>query len=115
MRGLNNRTFFNLWNLVLAATNPGLSRDRWTVGTVTWKRQRHSFRGPDFSFVMDVYTLDRNERGKRVWQLLMVVENWWDADREPVRSAVWARALSGSQQAIVNWFRQQEKSLPRET
>lgn len=107
MRGVNHRKFLQLWHLVLSATNPGLTADRWQVADVQWSRVRHNYTGHAYSFSLEIHTLERQRAGRLAWRLLVVVETWWGSDREPLRAATWARAEAGDAHAIIDWVEEQ--------
>jgi hypothetical protein len=48
--------------------------------------------------------------GSKVWQLMVVSEYWWDAERESIRSTTWARLLDGEARAVIAWVIAQERA-----
>ena len=108
MRGVNDRNFLNLWQIVYRATCPGLDRAQWRVGDVEWRKDRHSFNGDVYSFGHEVHFLAC--RSSRPWRLMVVSEYWWDAERESIRSTTWARVLDGEARAVMAWVFAQERS-----
>lgn len=111
MRGVNDKNFFNLWQMLFRRTCPGFESTCWHVDDVEWRKDRHSFSGGDYSFASDVHCLTKSSTKGPDWQLLVVIEYWWDRDRETLRSTTWARVLSGSQKAIVSWLYRQTRSF----
>ncbi len=110
MRGVNDRTFLNLWQIIYRATCPDAAQARWRAGDVDWCKDRHTFTGGDYAFSMDVHTLRRSASDGRDWVLMVVVEHWWDQKQEILRSLTWARAVKGSPHVIAAWLRSREQS-----
>ena len=111
MRGVNDKNFFNLWQMLFRKTCPGFESTCWRVDDVEWRKDRLSFSGGDYSFAADVHCLTKRSTKVAEWQLLVVIEYWWDRDREILRSTTWARVLSGSQKAIVSWLHRQTRGF----
>jgi hypothetical protein len=107
MKGVRDSQLLPRWHRVYAASNPGLTRDSWEVDGVTWRRQRHSYWGADYSFQFEVHTLVREGRDKATWSLLVAVEHWWGPDRERgSRTVEWCRLLTGRAEAVQAWLKQ---------
>ena len=108
MKGVNDKSFLNLWQLVLDATNLALDVHAWRVGNVQWRRDRHSYRSSTHSFTLEVHTIEQHERERIVWRLFVVKEHWWGSDgKNAVKSNIWARVLVGRREAVLKWFREQ--------
>ncbi|MGH7036270.1 MAG: hypothetical protein ACREFL_21290 [Stellaceae bacterium] len=108
MRGINDRNFLNLWQMVHRATRPSLDQCHWQVGDVDWRTERHSFSGAAYASALDVHLLSRARGGRTLWRLMVVAEYWWDENRAPLRSTIWARMASGDARAVIAWFREHE-------
>lgn len=108
MRGLNDRSFLNLFQIVHRASCPEPTRGRWRIDDVEWRKDRHTFSGAGYAFSTEVHQV-RRAAGGSDWVLMVVAEYWWDERREVLRSTTWAKALEGNAQAIAAWFRSQEK------
>lgn len=106
MRGVNDRNFLNLWQMIYRVSCPGLEATRWRVDAVEWRRERHSFTGPAYSCAHEVHML---ERDGGTWRLMVVSEYWWDEKHAVVKSTIWARMLRGTPQAVLAWVVAQEK------
>ncbi len=109
MRGVNDRNFFNLWQILYRATCPRPGQAHWRVGDVDWRKERHSFSGVDYAVTLEVHHLRCTPRGGASWTLMVVTEHWWDGSEELVKSVSWARVISGNPKAITTWLRGQEK------
>ncbi len=107
---LGDTKFFNLFALVAAHTNPDRSGDQWQAGSVAWTRERASYKGPAYSFQIEVHTLRRT--GRRGWTLLAGHETWWDgARRDALRNGRWVRLVKGARADVLTWFAEQEAAL----
>jgi hypothetical protein len=109
MRGVNDRKFLNLWQMIHRATCPGLDHARWQVDEVEWCKERHSFTGSAYSFTHEVHLLRRDARGAASWRLAVVSEYWWDEHHDIVKSTTWARMLDGEAKSAIAWIAAQEK------
>lgn len=109
MRGVNDRNFFNLWQILYRATCPNPGQAHWHVGEVDWRKDRHSFSGADYAVMLEVHHLRYASSGDASWSLMVTVEHWWDGHGEPLKTANWARATSGSPKSITTWLQGQEK------
>ncbi|HTZ80173.1 MAG TPA: hypothetical protein VMC10_19845 [Stellaceae bacterium] len=109
MRGLNDRRFLNLFQIVHRASFPDPTRTHRSIGDVEWRKDRHTFAGAGYSFSTDIHQLRHAGKNRAGWELMVVTEHWWDARHEPLRSATWVKALQGSAPAIAAWFRDQEQ------
>lgn len=109
MRGLHTRSFFWQWQAVYASSNPGQRRDRWQVDGVDWTKERHAGWADQYSFQLEIHRLERRRGDKLEWQLLVVVEHWWGADRRKgIRDTSWCKLVSGRAESVLAWLRQQE-------
>jgi hypothetical protein len=80
---------------------------------VGWERERHSFSGAKHGLAIEIVTVTRE--GRRGWRLMIVKEYWWaGAENKPIKSARWAKVVTGQRIDILNWFRSQEATLDRE-
>jgi hypothetical protein len=113
MRGVNNRNFFNSWQILYRATCPGASEARWRVDDVEWRKDRHSFFGSAYAISLEVHLLSRAARGGAGWVLMVVVENWWSDKHDALKTSTWARVVEGTQKAVVAWMREREHSRDR--
>jgi hypothetical protein len=112
MRGVNDRNFFNAWQLLYRATCPGATRMLWQVGDVEWRKDRHSFFGSSYAVSNEVHTLRRNARNG-AWLLMVVVENWWDGRNRSIKTTTWARVIDGEAKSVVAWMRGHERGAER--
>jgi len=110
MKGVNDKSFLNLWQIVYRATVPSATHDHWRVSEVDWRRQRHHFSGESYSFSIETHTLSCLAKSRSGWSLFVVVENWWDQDHETMRSSVWARSYTGNKRSIIEWFKSQGRA-----
>jgi hypothetical protein len=108
MTKLNSRGVLDRWQIVQRATIPGAECENWQVDGVDWRRQRHAFAGGGYSFAVEIHRLACARPGKSSWSLMVVVEHWWGADKEVLKTASWARRLSGSSASIFAWVRDHE-------
>jgi len=109
MPSLNSRSFFFQWRAVYARSNPGLNRDRWEIDGVSWTRERHSFWGERYSLQLEIHRLEHRQRANVDWQLLVVTERWWGANRDKaVRDTTWCKLLSGKADRVRAWLGKQE-------
>jgi hypothetical protein len=108
MANLNRSSFLDCWQIIRAATAPGPDCARWQAGGVDWRRQRHAFSGDGCSFAIEIHRLAFVRPGAASWSLMVVIEHWWGADKEALKSTSWARCLSGSSAAIFAWARTHE-------
>jgi len=109
MRGVNDRNFFNFWQILYRATCPRPGQTRWRVGDVDWRKERHSFAGADYAVTLEVHHLRCAPRSGPAWALMVVTEHWWDGGEEPLKATNWARVISGNPKAITSWLRSQDK------
>lgn len=110
MRGVNDKNFFNSWQILYRATCPNAAQSHWQVDDVDWHKERHSFFADSYAMSIDVHLLRRrrpNATGS--WKLMIVIENWWSGDNELLRTATWARVVEGNPKAVLNWMRVQER------
>ena|SRR5579863_5778228 len=104
----NSGNFLNCWQIVHRATMPSADSEHWHVSGVDWHRQRHVYSGAGYSFTIEVHRLAFARAEKPPWSLMVVVEHWWQTDKEPLRTTTWARRLCGSSANIVSWMRGHE-------
>jgi hypothetical protein len=108
---LGDTKFFNLFALLAVGTNADRS-DQWQTGQVAWTRERASYKGPLYSFQIEVHTL-RNA-GRRGWTLLTGHETWWDREhKDPFKNGRWVHLAKGARADVLKWFAEQEKALER--
>jgi hypothetical protein len=108
MRGVNDRNFLNIWQLLYRQSCPSTSHTLWQVGDVEWRKDRHSYFGSSYALTDEVHLLRRGGRDGR-WLLMIVIENWWDGTHEPIKTSTWARVLEGDAKAVVAWMRENER------
>jgi hypothetical protein len=109
MKSLARPSFFRIFDLLLAITNSGLKRTRWSHDGVEFERERHSFTGPKHSLTIEIFTLTRG--GRRGWSLMVTKEYWWAGEGKAFKNLRWARPLSGQRADILTWLRNQEAAL----
>jgi hypothetical protein len=108
MRGVNDRNFFNAWHILQRATCPGATEMNWNVGDVAWQKERHSFSGGRYSVSLEIHLLRRAGRAPQAWQLMVVIEYWWNGEHEMIKNSTWGRVLSGNAKSVLAWLRAQE-------
>jgi hypothetical protein len=112
MKSFARPSFFRLFDLLLATSNPGLKRSRWTYDGVEFERERHSVMGPKHGLAIEIFTLTRT--GRRGWTLMVTKEYWWAGEEsKALKSLRWARPTSGQRADIMSWLRTQEAALER--
>jgi len=109
MRGVNDRNFFNFWQILYRATCPNAGRAHWRVGDVDWQKDRHSYSGPDYAVTLEIHHLRRTLGEGQSWHLMVIVENWWDGEGDTLKTTTWARVVRGDPGTIIRWLNQQEK------
>ncbi|MBS0222524.1 MAG: hypothetical protein JSR91_17480 [Proteobacteria bacterium] len=107
MRGVNDRNFFNLWQILYRATCPNPRQVHWQIGDVDWRKDRHSFSGTDYAVTLEVHHLRHAGRG--AWTLMVAVEHWWDGAGAALKTTTWARVVQGNPKSIIGWLQQQEQ------
>jgi hypothetical protein len=101
-----------MFDLLLAATNPGLQHTRWTHDGAQFERERYSFTSPRHGLTIEIITVSCS--GKHGWSLMVTKEYWWvGADGKPFKNTRWARPLSGPRADLMAWLAAQEKELDR--
>jgi hypothetical protein len=101
-----------MFDLLVASSNPGMKRTRWTHDGVEFERERHSFSSSRHGIVIEVFTLTRP--GRRDWSLMVTKEYWWAGpDAKPFKNLRWARPLGGERVDLFTWLRAQEAALER--
>jgi hypothetical protein len=108
MRGVNDRNFINTWQLLYRKSCPSATHTLWQVGDVEWRKDRHSFFGSSYAVSNEVHTLRRSGRNVK-WLLMIVIENWWDGEHDPIKTTTWARVLDGDPKVVLTWMREHEK------
>ena len=112
MKSFARPSFFRLFDLLLATTNPGLKRSRWTFGGVEFERERHSVMGPKHGLAIEIFTLTHT--GRRGWTLMVTKEYWWAGEeRKALKNLRWARPTGGQRADILSWLQAQEAVLER--
>lgn len=112
MKSLATPSFFHVFDLLLGVTNPGLKLSSWTQEKLTWQRERHSYTGPKHGLSIEIVTI--THPGRYGWSVMIVKEYWWvGSESRAVKSARWAKAISGRRNDIMSWFRTQESLLNR--
>jgi hypothetical protein len=112
MKTFASASFFRTFDLLLAATNPGLKLSRWAQDGVDWERERHSFTGRAHGFAVEVVTMTRS--GRQGWTLMVVKEFWWAGNQgKDIRGTRWAHLMSGRRTDALDWMREQERVQER--
>ena len=112
MRSLAHPSFFRTFDLLVAVSNPGLKKVRWSHNGVAFERERHSFTSPQHGLTIDICTLSCS--GRRGWSLMVTKEYWWaGAESRPFKNLRWARPISGQRGDMLAWMRAQEAALER--
>jgi hypothetical protein len=112
MKSFARPSFFRLFDLLLATSNPGLKLSRWTYDGVEFERERHSAMGPRHGLAIEIFTLTR--AGRRGWTLMVTKEYWWAGEEsKALKNLRWARPTSGHRADIFSWLRTQEAALDR--
>jgi len=109
MRGVNDRNFFNYWQILYRAACPNPNQTHWRVGDVDWRKERHSYSGVDYAVTLEVHHLRRLARDGTGWALMVAMEHWWDENGESLKDTIWARVIDGNPRAIIGWLQRQEK------
>jgi hypothetical protein len=112
MRGVNNRNFFNIWQLLYRDTCPAATQNLWQVGDIEWRRERHSFFGTAYAVSNEVHLLRRRGRSSG-WLLMVVIENWWNERHDVLKSTTWARVVDGNPKTVIAWMREHERQAER--
>lgn len=107
MRGVNDRNFFNFWQILYRATCPSATGTHWRIGDVGWRKERLSFSGTDYAVTLEIHHL-RSSAGAP-WTLMVAMEHWWDEKGEPLKATNWARVIRGNPKTIIAWLQRQEK------
>jgi hypothetical protein len=112
MKSFARPSFFRLFDLLLATSNPGLKRPHWTYEGVEFERERHSVMGPKHGLAIEIFTLTRP--GRRGWRLMVTKEYWWVGEEsKAIKNLRWARPTSGQRSDIFSWLQTQEAALER--
>ena len=112
MKNFASPSFFRLFDLLLATSNPGSKLSQWSYDEVNWVRDRYSLAGPTHGLVIEIFTLTR--KGRRGWSLMVVKEHWWAGSKtEAIKSTRWARPIGGRRSDIIEWLREHELKLDR--
>ncbi len=99
-----------MFDLLLAVTNPGLRRTRWSHDGVELERERHAFTGPKHGLTIEIFTL--TQPGRRGWLLMVTKEYWWVGEEgRAFKNIRWARHLGGQRADLLAWLRAQEARL----
>lgn len=107
MKSLASTAFFRLFDHVVRPSDMLAGEAAWSKDGVDWSRVRHTFRGVDHGFAMDVFT--GVKIGRKGWSILVVREGWWVGRRsDAVRTTQWAHLISGSRADAMAWFEAQE-------
>jgi len=112
MKTFASASFFRVFDLLVAASNPGLKREAWQAGGVGIVHQRHSYSGATHCYVIDVFLLTMP--GRRGWGLIVAKETWWNGGHQrPIKISRWSQPNSGSRRDILDWMKEQERALDR--
>lgn len=59
---------------------------------------------------IDVHVLRRGRANAASrWKLMVVIENWWSGDNEPLKTTTWGQVIEGNPKAVVSWMRMQDR------
>ncbi len=105
MRRVNDKDFFNTWQMVYRSTCPSPTETHWKVGDVDWSKSRHSFFGGSYGNSTEVHVLRRSNGRTGSWSLMVVIENWWAGKSDPCRSSIWSKVVAGDAKSVVAWMR----------
>jgi hypothetical protein len=107
MKSFASPSFFRVFDLVAARSNPGLKHAHWVDGRIEFTRERHSFTGPKHGLAIEIFTVtDPRRRG---WSLMVVKEYWWAGDDSTaLKNLRWARPVRGRRADILAWLRGEE-------
>jgi hypothetical protein len=112
MKTFASASFFRLFDILVAASNPGLKRSRWGLDGVEFEHIRHSFAGSAHGFTIETFTLAHP--GRRKWSLLVVKEFWWIGEvSNSARITRWARPTRGRRADIIAWLETEQAALER--
>ena len=108
---LGDRNFFNLFQRLVAASNPNHDCDQWEIKDTSWRRHRH-LHWAALSFQLVAYEIEHG--GHAGWRLLFVRETWWPTNRQrAIRDTSWAHVEYGSRRDVITWFKSREQGLDR--
>jgi hypothetical protein len=108
MRSLARPSFFRMFDLLVAATNPVLQYTRWTHDGAQFERERYSFSSARHGLTIEIITVSRS--GQRGWGLMVTKEYWWvGVDSKPLKTTRWARQLSGPRADLMAWLQGQPR------
>jgi hypothetical protein len=103
-------SFFRLFDLLLALSNPGLKQSHWAHDGVEFERERHSVMGPRHGLAIEIFTLTRP--GRHGWSLMVTKEYWWAGEESrALKNLRWARPINGTRSDILSWLRAQEATI----
>jgi hypothetical protein len=109
MRSFGDPSFFRLLHILLGEAGADVRRTKWSHRGANWVRQRHSFTSSSVGFAIEHYLITMpNPNG---WTLLVVKETWWDGDDKSLRSAQWAKPLSGERAKTLEWLKAEERRI----
>ena len=106
MKSFAGKSFFLAFEDCLRRGRPK-DTDVWLYEGVAWHRSRHSFENESYGFANEVYWMVRNRAAP--WSVIVVKEYWWAGRRgSVVRTAHWAKPMSGNRATILAWFKAQD-------
>jgi hypothetical protein len=112
MKTLAGHALFRLFDRVIRPANYLDGAPTWSKDGVDWSHVRHSFRGVNYGFSVDVFTGTRP--GKKGWTVMLVREGWWTGPRpDPIRTPQWANLIAGNRADALAWFQSQEIPMTR--
>ena len=111
MRKIGDASFFRIVDRLLEAGTTRMPKTSWSIDSVDWRRERHSYAGASHGFTIEVTTGTR--AAKPAWTLVVVKEYWRDAGGESMKSPQWAHIETGSRADVVAWLERQERNLER--
>lgn len=110
MKSFADTSFFLLFDEIVRRDKPENGASTWSAAGVTWRHSRHSYEGQGYGFATEVFLAVCPLEGG--WSLVVAKEHWWAGRHGGViRSAHWAKPLSGPRSAIVAWFRTRRREM----
>ena len=112
MKSIHSKAFLDLWRALYHESNPGPTIDRWQYDGIDWVRETCRIGMRDYAFHIETHILTHHGKGPATWSLLVVVERWWQPDRQDaMRTTEWRRLLKGRDNQVIGWFDRQRARL----
>jgi hypothetical protein len=106
---IGDASFFRIVDRLLSAGTTRTPTTHWSIDSVEWDRERHSYSGATHGFTIEVTT--GVSAGRPGGTLRVVKEYWRDGRGESTRDLQWAHVEAGSRAQIVDWLKRQERAL----